>query len=56
MHALILETILDADSCNKLAQIEYSTNPRKLVTVSDMVKRYEQITRLEKRVKELMGA
>lgn len=56
MHVLILEAVLDADNCSKLEHIEYSTNPRKLVTVADMLERHENIERLTKRVSEVMGA
>lgn len=56
MHVLILETILDGDQCNKLEQIEYSPNPRQIVTIQDMLIRHFEITRLEQRVKDVMGA
>jgi hypothetical protein len=44
MSVLVLKAICDADECARLGDISYSTNPRKYVTIEQMVIAYDQNT------------
>jgi hypothetical protein len=46
MSLLVLKAISDADECEKLGAIHYSTNPRDYVTLEQMVKNYESTNRI----------
>lgn len=40
MNEFIFESVVNADVCTVINEIEYSTNPRKIVTVEQMIKHY----------------
>lgn len=42
MSHLVLKAICDADECEILGNIAYSTNPRKYVTLQQMLESYER--------------
>jgi hypothetical protein len=41
MSQLIIQAILDGDTCEILECVPYSTNPRELVTIKQMEQAYE---------------
>jgi hypothetical protein len=40
LSEIVFDIVSDSDVCNKLGDIEYSTNPRELVTIQDMINNY----------------
>jgi hypothetical protein len=43
MSYSVLKAICDADECGKLEAVSYSTNPRELVTVQQMIESEENL-------------
>lgn len=52
MSEFVLQVALDGDKCHLLDTIPYSTNPRKFITVQDML----NYARLVERVEGVLGA
>lgn len=55
-NGLIIDVIMDGDVCSRLGSIEYSTNPREVVTVGDMFDHHEQTILIEKEIIGRLGA
>lgn len=53
MSNYIMEVIMDADVCEKLDKVEYSTNPRTLLTVEDMIEYNTNRQRMVDRLKAI---
>jgi hypothetical protein len=56
MSTLVLKAICDADECEVLGAVAYSTNPRRYVTLEQMINSYENMERMRDRIEnEIFG-
>jgi hypothetical protein len=56
MSHLILKAICDADECERLGSVSHSTNPRKYVTLEQMITSYDNMERMRDRIEnEIFG-